>query len=316
MTNIHLQTNIPPELAGERLDVALAKQFPEHSRSRIKNWIADKCVRVNGKIVKPRDKVSADDAVEILATVSTQNNWEGQNIALDIIYEDDDLLVINKPIGLVVHPGAGNPDSTLVNALLHHCPDLSNIPRCGIVHRIDKDTSGLLVVAKTLQAQTSLVQQLQKHEVAREYLAICHGSIISGGTIDKAIGRHPKKRTQMAVAPLGKPAITHYRTIEKFKGFTYVQVNLETGRTHQIRVHFADMNHPLVGDQTYGNKTLLPKNPTESLKSAIKNFKRQALHAHSLTLTHPTSKQEMRWTVDMPEDMQALLDILRDQPNG
>lgn len=311
MNKIQLNATIPAELAGERLDSALATLFPAYSRSRIKTWITEQAVLINGHSAKPRDKVSTSDTVQILATVPLQNNWQSANIPLDIIYEDSDLLVINKPAGLVVHPGAGNPENTLLNAILHHYPEAQHLPRGGIVHRIDKDTTGLLVIAKTIEAHTALVQQLQDHEIEREYLAVCQGLIISGGTVNEAIARHPTKRTHMAISASGKKAVTHYRLVEKFKGHTFIRVNLETGRTHQIRVHMAHLKHPLVGDQTYGGRTMLQKNVSAELKLALAQFKRQALHAHSLTLTHPRTGEEHTWTCELPEDFKQLLATLK-----
>lgn len=308
---INLSVTIPEELAGKRLDQALAIFFPDYSRARLQDWIQKELIKVNGEVKRPRYIIEGGEQVTITASLPIENDWQPQAIELDIIYEDDALIVINKPVGLVVHPAPGNRDSTLVNALLHHEPNLARLPRAGIIHRLDKDTSGLLVIAKTLGAHTELVRQLQARTIEREYYALVNGIVISGGTINLAIGRHPKLRKQMTVLENGKHAVTHYRVIEKFQAHTLLKVNLETGRTHQIRVHFAHLHHAIVGDQTYGGRLKLPKNAEEELKNALRQFKRQALHAKRLALVHPTTKQPIEWHADLPKDFQQLLEVLR-----
>ncbi len=309
---INLSAVVPEDLAGQRLDQALASLFSKFSRARIQTWIRDGQVLVDNRPKRPRDRVLGGETILITATLPTQVEWEPQNITLDIIYEDEDLIVVNKPVGLVVHPAAGNPDSTLVNALLHHCPSLEHLPRAGIVHRLDKNTSGLLVVAKTLTAHTSLVRQLQGRTVQREYSTIVDGVLVSGGTIDQPIGRHPHLRKQMAIAESGKRAITHYRVVERFRAHTWLRVNLETGRTHQIRVHMAALRHPVVGDATYGGRFKIPAKASEALCAALRAFKHQALHAQRLGLIHPTTRSPMEWQAPLPEDMQNLLQLLRE----
>lgn len=303
---------IPTELAGTRIDQALAKLLPEYSRSLLKTWIDNHKITVNGELWPPKAKVAGDETVVIDVELEKQTTHEPEPIELNIVYEDDDILVINKPVGMVVHPGAGNRASTLLNALLHHTPELKNIPRAGIIHRLDKDTSGLLVIAKTLKAHTYLVRQLQWRKIHREYETIVYGELISGGTIEAQIGRHPTKRTKMAVVDTdrGKIAITHYRIIKKYSNFTHLRVKLETGRTHQIRVHLAHIHHPIVGDHVYG-RIRLPKNAPENLVEALQNFKRQALHASKLGLTHPTSHKWMEWEAKLPQDMQKLIQNLQ-----
>lgn len=308
---IQLQAIVPAHLDNKRLDKAVAELFSEYSRSRLQNWIREGKILVDGKIKRPRDLVHAAEEIRVDALLLPQEIWKAQEIALDIIYEDEALLVINKPVGLVVHPAAGNPDNTLVNALLNHSPALNQIPRAGVVHRLDKDTSGLLVIAKTLVAHTHLVKQLQERTVEREYDAIVCGHLISGGTVDAPIGRHPGQRTKMSVNEMGKTAITHYRVVERFGAYTRIKVKLETGRTHQIRVHMAHIHHPLLGDKAYGHRLKLPKNASESLIQALRNFKHQALHAARLGLIHPVTQQYVEWEVNVPNDMKELIEILR-----
>lgn len=309
--HIKLSAEISAELAGKRLDQALALVFPAHSRSRLKEWVEQEKVTVNGVFSRPRTKVLEGDRIEIDAEIEVVSDWVGEPIALDIVYEDEHLLVINKPANLVVHPAVGNWQGTLVNALLHHCPTLSQIPRAGVVHRLDKDTTGLMVVAKTLVAQTSLVNQLQARTVKRIYEAVVYGVILSGSTIKEPIGRHPHDRIRMSVLESGKPAVTHYRVIERFKSHTHLRVQLETGRTHQIRVHLAHIHHPIIGDKIYGGRLRLPPKASIELQNCLKEFPRQALHAKSLTLIHPETGVEMQWEVALPEDMQQLLLALR-----
>lgn len=302
-------TVIPEELAGQRLDKVLAELFPDYSRARLQQWIQDGRVKLDAIVPRTRDKVKGGEQVEITAQLYDEVHWQAESIPLHLIYEDDDLLIVNKPVGLVVHPGAGTPDHTLVNALLHHAPELAQLPRAGIIHRIDKDTSGILVVARTLTAHTHLVEQLQAREFLREYQTVVMGSLISGGTIDAPIGRHPTQRTHMAVVEDGKPAVTHYRIIERYRAHTHLRVKLETGRTHQIRVHFAHQRHAVVGDAVYG-RLQFPRDSSEEFRDVLRNFKRQALHAEKLGLIHPRTQELMTWTAELPDDMKNLLAAL------
>lgn len=302
---------VPPELSDRRLDQAAAELMPEHSRSRIQSWIKAGALTVNGKACKPRDKVMLDDRLSLEAEPEAQVTWEAEEIELDIVYEDEHLLVINKPAGLVVHPAAGHAAGTLVNAVLSHAPEVENLPRAGIVHRLDKDTSGIMVVARSLIAHTSLVEQLQDRTMGREYEAVVVGTLTGGGTVDAPIGRHPRERKKMAVVSSGKPAVTHYRLVERFAAHTLVRCKLESGRTHQIRVHMAHIKHPLVGDPVYGGRMRLPKGATDELRDALAEFRRQALHARQLTLEHPETGEIMSWEVPLPEDMVGLLEALR-----
>ena len=312
MTNMQiLHGEIPPSCAGMRLDQALAQLFDEYSRSRLSQWLKAGQVRVDGQQMRGRDKVWGGEQVEIHAELEEQTEWQAEAIPLDIVYEDAHLIVINKPAGMVVHPAAGNPAGTLVNALLHHESDLSLIPRAGVVHRLDKDTSGLLVVAKTLTAQKSLVEQLQARSILREYQAVVTGVLTAGGTVDAPVGRHPVPRKRMAVTPNGKPAVTHYRVVERFRAHSWIRCRLETGRTHQIRVHMAHIHHPLVGDPVYGGRMRLPPGCNENLATALRQFRRQALHAGRLGVVHPNSGKSLEWQAVMPEDMESLLVGLR-----
>jgi len=310
--NIQLSGIIPEELSGKRLDQALSKMFTEHSRARLQSWIRSGGVTVDGNTLKPSDKVKAGQAVNITGTVEAPAHWEAEEIPLDIVFEDNDIIVVNKPAGLVVHPGSGNPKRTLINALLHHAPELAEVTRAGIVHRIDKGTTGLLVVAKTLAAHTALVQQIQAHEAKREYLAVVNGVIISGASIDAPIARHITHRTKMAVVENGKSAVTHYRVKEKYRAHTLINVQLETGRTHQIRVHMAHVHYPLVGDPVYGGRLQIAAGMSEDLSQYLRQFKRQALHAQRLSLQHPISGEAMSWEAPIPEDMQKLIALLRE----
>lgn len=296
-------------MAGMRVDQALAELFPDFSRSRLQKWIKDGFVLVDGQKWRPKDSVIGGELIELLVAVDDETQWEAEPIALNIVYEDEQIIVINKPAGLVVHPGAGNKHGTLSNGLLHYFADIAIVPRAGIVHRLDKDTSGLLVVAKTLTAHKTLVEQLQKRDVKREYLALCNNVMTAGGTVDAPIGRHPTNRLRMAVRDNGKPAISHYRVEQRYRAHTLVRVNLDTGRTHQIRVHMAYIGYPLVGDVVYGGRLKIPPGSHEEFASALRNFKRQALHATSLGLQHPTSREWMQWQAEMPEDMQNLIEF-------
>jgi 23S rRNA pseudouridine1911/1915/1917 synthase len=302
---------VPDEFAGLRLDRALAQMFPEYSRSRLKEWFLAGAITVEGGPKRPRDAVSGGETVTFQPVAEQAVRAEPEPIALDIVHEDDELLVVNKPAGLVVHPGAGNPAGTLMNGLLHHVSTLEEIPRAGIIHRLDKDTSGLLLVAKTLTAHTALVRLLAEREISRHYLAVCNGVLTGGGTVREPIGRHPVDRKRMSVQQNGKPAVTHYTVKERFKAATLVNVKLETGRTHQIRVHFAHRRHALVGDQVYGGRLALPKGASDELVQVLRHFKRQALHATRLAFLHPVSGEPIDLDVDPPKDFQMLVEIMR-----
>lgn len=305
---ISLSNEIPLDAFNLRLDQCIAHLFPDYSRSKLKEWIIQGCVKVNGEVItSPRHKVKGAELVSIEAQQQVQVEDEPQQIDLDIRYEDEQILIINKPAGLVVHPGAGNQSGTLLNALLAHVPDIKNVPRAGIVHRLDKETTGLMVVAKTLNAQTKLVDQLQQRAMGREYEAVVMGNLIAGGSVDENIGRHASKRTLMAVRENGKPAVTHYRVKKKFRAHTYLRLKLETGRTHQIRVHMAYIKHPLVGDVQYGGRTRLPKHASNAFIDCLRGFKRQALHAIKLSLHHPETNELMTWEAPLPEDFTQLL---------
>ncbi len=314
-TNISTEINlsIPMSFGGERLDIALQQLLPQHSRSRLQTWIKADLVRMDSKSVTAKTKVWGGEQVIITPPANAQENaFKPENIPLDIIYEDDTILVINKPAGLVVHPAAGNWSGTLLNALLHHLPQLGDVPRAGIVHRLDKDTSGLLVVAKTLEAQTSLVRQLQARTVKREYRAIVWGIMWRHGTVNQPIGRHSHARTKMAISRTGKPAVTHYEVLERFGTNTYVRCQLETGRTHQIRVHMQHLKAPIVGDSVYGIGNIIPhKQMTQTLRDAVTDFNRQALHAIKLGLIHPKTEEFMEWQIELADDMRALLEAMR-----
>jgi len=308
-----LQLVIPPHLAGQRLDQALAELVPDYSRSRLQQWIKDARVTVNGEKCRPRDKLRGNEQVLIEVEHEPQTSWQAEDLPVDIVYEDEAIIIINKPANLVVHPGTGNHSGTLVNGLLHHDAKLIEVPRCGIVHRLDKDTTGLLVVARTMAAHTKLVERLQARDVKREYEAIVTGTMTAGGTVDEPMGRHPTQRTRMAVLVSGgKPAITHYRVKQHFRAHTHVQVNLETGRTHQIRVHMAHIRHPIVGDPVYGGRLRLPPKSTDALIDSLRAFPRQALHAARLGFVHPLTEAPVEWSVALPDDMQALLQVLKE----
>ncbi|MFT6918454.1 MAG: 23S rRNA pseudouridine1911/1915/1917 synthase [Cognaticolwellia sp.] len=309
---IQHRDTVPESCLGKRFDQTLAVMFPDYSRSRLKEWILAGHITVDGLVVdRPREKMFGGEEVAIDTQVESEVRFQAQDLPLNIVYEDDDILVINKPAGFVVHPGAGNPDGTVLNALLHHCPQLDVVPRAGIVHRLDKDTTGLMVVAKTIAAQTNLVESLQAREITREYEAIASGIMTAGGLVDQPIGRHATKRTHMAVTFSGRPSVTHYRVMEKFRLHTRLRLRLETGRTHQIRVHMAHITHALAGDPVYGGRPRPPKNASEELREMLQQFKRQALHAAMLSLYHPITGVQMTWHADVPEDMVALADILR-----
>ncbi|MEJ2610227.1 MAG: 23S rRNA pseudouridine(1911/1915/1917) synthase RluD [Candidatus Thiodiazotropha sp.] len=301
---------VPTTMAGIRIDQVLADHYPEFSRSRLQHWIKQGLVELDGNSCRAKDKVRGGEEVVLRAVTDEAVSDAPEAMDLDLIYEDDSLLVINKPAGLVMHPAAGNPNGTLLNGLLNHSPALSTIPRAGIVHRLDKDTSGLLVVAKTLQAQNALVQQLQARSVKREYRAIVQGVMVAGGTVDKPIGRHPVNRLRMAVIDNGKQAITHFRILQRFRAHSYLQVRLETGRTHQIRVHMSHIRHPLLGDPVYGGRLKIPEGASLQAQQALQQFRRQALHATRLELIHPKSEESLAWEAPPPDDMQQMLKIL------
>ncbi len=307
-----LSAIVPAEMAGQRLDRELASLFPDYSRSRLKEWIEAERVLVDDRACRPRDPVRGGEHVLVRTTVEAQADWRPQALVpLNVIHCDADILVVDKAAGIVVHPGAGNAEATLANALLHAYPEVANLPRAGIVHRIDKDTSGLLVVARSPRAHTQLTRQLQDRTVSREYEAVVNGVLISGGTVDAPIDRSPRDRTRMAVVEGGREAITHYRVAERFRAHTLVRVRLETGRTHQIRVHMAHIGHPLLGDPVYGGRLRLPRGASPALVEALRTFRRQALHAARLSLIHPGTGEAMSWTSPLPADMQALLATLR-----
>jgi 23S rRNA pseudouridine1911/1915/1917 synthase len=308
---IQLNAEVPTALGGQRLDQIAAQLFGEYSRSRLSGWIKEGRLTVDGQVVRPRDIVHGGAVLLLEAEQEAQGEWVAQDIPLNIVYEDAHLLVIDKPAGLVVHPAAGHADGTLLNALLHHFPDIINVPRAGIVHRLDKDTTGLMVVAKTIQAQTRLVEQLQKRSVSRIYECIVIGVITSGGKIDAPIGRSSSQRQRMAVTDGGKPAVSHYRVLERYRSHTYSRVKLESGRTHQIRVHMAHVGFPLVGDPVYGGRFRIPPAASQTMVQALKEFPRQALHARFLELDHPVTGQRMKWESPLPEDFVWLLTLLR-----
>lgn len=306
------QAIVPDTAAGRRFDAVLAELFPEFSRSRLSEWIKSGDVLLDGVEVRGRDPVRGGEVATLHAVLETQTHAEPEDIPLDVLYEDEHLFVIDKPVGLVVHPGAGNSSGTLVNALLYRDPSLSALPRAGIVHRLDKDTSGVMVVARTLQAQTALVEQLSARQVHRQYLAVVVGALVAGGTADAPIDRHPRDRLRMGVREDGKEAITHYRLRERFRAHTALECRLETGRTHQIRVHMAHLRHAIVGDPLYGGALKLPKGASDELVAALRGFKRQALHAETLEFVHPMTGEPLRNSAPVPADMQHLMKVLRE----
>ncbi|HEY9034855.1 MAG TPA: 23S rRNA pseudouridine(1911/1915/1917) synthase RluD [Pseudomonadales bacterium] len=309
-----MEASVPPHLDNERLDQVAAELFGQYSRSRLQKWIKGGELTVDGQVLRTRDKVSEGQRLVLCAEPDMQETDSvAQPMPLDIVFEDDSLLVLNKPAGLVVHPAAGHSDNTLLNGLLHHCPQLSGLPRAGIVHRLDKDTTGLMVVAKTLAAHHSLVAQLQERSVSRQYYALVQGVMTAGGTVDAPIGRHPSNRQKQAVTEFGgKEAVTHYRVVSRFRAHTLVRCQLETGRTHQIRVHMAHIRFPLLGDRLYGGKPKLPKAASQALIEGLQQFPRQALHAFKLGLWHPEDDEYCEWEIAMAADMQALVALLKD----
>ncbi len=302
---------LPQESAGLRFDQALARSLPQYSRARVRDWIDSGLVRVDGRPLRAKDKVLGGEQVQIEARLPVQTaGVAAEQVPLAVVHQDRSLLVINKPAGMVVHPGAGNAAHTLQNALLGLDPKLALVPRAGLIHRLDKDTSGLLVIARTPEAHTALVAAMAAREITREYLALCIGVVTAGATIDEPIGRHRTQRTRMAVRADGRPSVTHYRVLKRFRGHTLLRVMLETGRTHQIRVHLAHAGFPVVGDPVYGGRRRLVANCTPRLEKQLRGFTRQALHAARLKLIHPTSGREMQWEAPLPEDMQQLLAAL------
>lgn len=309
---IQHELRIPLEAKGQRIDQVLAKLLPEYSRVLIQNWLKSGKARVNQKIVKAKMQVLGGENIQIEAELEGQSECLAQALPLNIVFEDEEFMVINKPVGLVVHPGSGNRDQTLVNALLHHNPDLNLLPRAGLIHRLDKDTSGLLLIAKTLPAYHHLNKQLKARSIRREYQALVSGTLISGGTIDAPLARHPLQRKRMTVIDTGRSAITHFRLLEKFRAHTLLKLRLETGRTHQIRVHLAYRKHPILGDATYGERLRLPKGATVALIQTLQHFKHQALHADELGLLHPLTQEELSFKIELPEDFQQLLRVLHE----
>ena len=302
---------IPERMIGNRLDASLSEMLPDYSRSKITAWIKSGDALINEKNFKPKDKANGTEVVCLTLNQKQSNDWIAEKIPLNVVYEDEDIIVINKQFGLVTHPGAGNWTGTLANALLHYDSNLSKLDRAGIVHRLDKNTSGLMVIARNEKSQKYLVEQLQSHLVDREYSAIVYGHMIAGGKVEEPIGRDPRDRVKQAVLMSGKDATTHYRAIDRFKSHTHVKAILETGRTHQIRVHLSYVGHSLVGDPMYGGRVRFPKKANEELKEALLSFKRQALHSKKLTLSHPISGEIMSWKAPLPDDMMKLLDILK-----
>ena len=295
---------------GLRFDQVLALLFPDYSRSRIQGWIREGRALLDGAAAQPRTRVAAGQQVELQPQQSQQVADTAEHIPLEIVHEDAHVLVLNKPAGLVVHPGAGNPAGTLLNGLLHHAPELADLPRAGILHRLDKDTSGLLLVTRSVRAQTRLTRDLEKRRIRREYRAVCQDRLTAGGTVEAPIGRHRVHRTRMAVTSAGRPAVTHYRVLHRFAAHTFIAVRLETGRTHQIRVHMAHVNHPLIGDPVYGGRLKLPRGASEPVRDALQGFRRQALHASDLGFTHPDSGESMQFHAPLPADLRALLEAL------
>jgi len=313
---IILKQQVPDELGQKRLDQVAALIFPEYSRSRLQSWIKDGHLLVDGVSVKGRTKLIGGEHLTVDLEVEPEGEWLPQDIPLDIVYQDDHIIVVNKPTGLVVHPGAGNPDGTMVNALLFQFPDQVNVPRAGIVHRLDKDTTGLMVVARTLKAHAHIVAQLQEREMGREYEAICQGVLTGGGTVDEPLSRHGNNRLKMAVHPSGKEAITHFVVLKRFQNHTHIRLKLETGRTHQIRVHMSHLNYPLVGDPVYGGRQRLPARISPDLQKQLRSFGRQALHAKALELIHPETLEQMEWEIPLPEDMQSLIKTLNSESHN
>lgn len=307
-----LSKTVTDDLAGQRLDLALAALFPEYSRARLQQWVKSKAIQVDGRDWRCRDKVAGGEIVVLRVPEAVETEtFVPEPVPLDVVYQDDSLLILNKSAGRVVHPAAGNWGGTLLNGLLHQFPELSAVPRAGIVHRLDKNTTGLMVVARTLTAHKSLVDAMQRREIKRGYIALVHGQLISGRTIDEPMGRHPVDRKRMAVVFNGKPAVTHFLIRQRFAAHTLLDVQLETGRTHQIRVHMTYIKHPIVGDPVYGGRLRIPRDASEELLAQLRGFRRQALHAARLGLLHPVTGEEMQWEVSIPEDFSGLLEALQ-----
>ena len=313
MTTIRHEATVPLGAAGRRFDQALAEMFPDYSRSRLSGWVKSGAVTLDGVVAPPRQLLRGGELVRLQVELAVEVTSTPEAIELNIVHEDEHLLVLNKPAGLVVHPGAGNPAGTLLNALLHHNPQLAELPRAGIVHRLDKDTSGLMVVAKTLPTYTALVDLLSRHEVERQYEAVVLGTMVAGGTVDEPIGRSVGDRLRQAVRDEedGKRAVTHYRLRERFRAHSLLQCQLETGRTHQIRVHLAHIHHPLIGDPLYGGGLKLPKGASAELIAMLRGFRRQALHAEKLSFIHPISGEALSFSAERPADQLALIEALR-----
>ena len=310
MTHIVLHAQVPETSANQRLDLVAAQMFPEYSRARLQTWIKDGKFTVNGAVGRPRDTVYAGDELHVDVVLQPEREWEAQAMPLDIVGEDEHLRIRNKAADVGVHPAAGHRDGTLLNGLLSHAPSLQEVPRAGIVHRLDKDTTGLMMVAKTLASHTFLVEQLRAREVKREYEAIAQGVLTGGGTVDAPLGRHPVNRKRRAVIEGGQEAVTHYRVLQRYRSHTHIDVRLETGRTHQIRAHLAHINIPLVGDPLYSGRLQLPAGCSPSLAEALRGFKRQALHARRLTLQHPESGETVSWEAPLPADFESLISAL------
>jgi 23S rRNA pseudouridine1911/1915/1917 synthase len=311
-TSLREDKKIPSQYFGQRVDVVLAQLFPEFSRSQLTSWLKSGAITIDQRLFRPKDKVCGGEHIELHIPLPSHANHpcEAENIPFGVIFEDEHLLVVHKPAGLIVHPGAGNPTHTLVNALLYHAPSLHHLPRAGIIHRLDKDTTGLLIVAKTLTTHTSLIRQMQAREIQRHYVALVYGHVISGGTLDTQYGRHPRHRLKMAVCPHGRRAITHYALRKQYQYFTLLDVTLMTGRTHQIRVHMAHMNHPIVGDPLYGGRVRIPAGMNHDLRERLKAFPRQALHASTLQFVHPETKESLTFNASLPDDFKLLLTTL------
>ena len=315
-TQITKTAEVPLDYCGRRLDQVASELFSEFSRSRLQQWIKEGQLTVDGTEWLPKRKVLGGECLDICASIVSEGEWVAEDIPLNIVFEDEHLLVLDKAANFVVHPAAGNYSGTVLNALLHHCPALNSIPRAGIVHRLDKDTTGLMVVAKTLEAHTDLVSQLQARSVKRVYQAVVNGLLTSGGVVDQPVGRHPRQRIKMAVVSDGKEARTHYSVLQRFQGHSHLQLKLETGRTHQIRVHMAHLGYPLVGDSLYAGRFKIHKGASLDFIEFIRDFGRQALHAAELALIHPATGEEVSWSAPLPQDFQALLSQLSDEQNN
>lgn len=314
---IRLQGEAPLDVAKKRLDVVLSEMFPEYSRSRLQQWLKQGNITINGEVQKkPRFSLVGGEYIEVNAEIEAAGQWQPQAIQINIVYEDSELIVVNKQAGLVVHPGTGNSDKTLVNGLLHRYPELEGLPRAGIIHRLDKNTTGLLVVARNLKAHHHLTSQLQQRAFTREYQALVSGKMIVGGTVDAPIGRHPHQRVKMAVVASGKEAITHYQLKHKYRAHCLLDLKLETGRTHQIRVHMNHIGHTLVGDQVYGGRLMIPSGASEALANALRHFKRQALHARKLGLIKPSTGKWIEWEAELPDDFRQLVEIMEQDINA